>query len=801
MKLPGIALAVWMFSICFVPQLFADHLDIYKSRDPFPFDKFPISDGYADLKSLDKERLSTLYSELRKSRADMKETEDKNLLALALGYILFLQENYHSAEKILKNQILGNFILQDYRLYILSLSQRRHAQESLANKNPQSAIRLLKNARDQLLLIHRNYPLSPFIDSIEEDLAKTDRELGDAFFATNNHKKAWQAYRRALMRSFPGNHEFVNQVALALADTYQAAGDWFETEDQYQFILRSNPSAEIIKALTERFQNHAETYKEQFPAFAPLTIQLNSLRIKLESSGNRLQSDKALPEKEIFRNFHTAKFENNGERLSQAAELRKEFAGDLEVDAITKSLIDGLKAELLDREWQSSHDPLLKTLSVQERYALGLGVWSRGMRDNAAVVFESITIDFPLEVSLTHKSLYFLGRIREDQERFDDALTYYRTLIQRYNSGPYTASSFFKLGWLERIRGKLAESETAFIEADRFFESPVYKGLLDVFPENKKYHASTLFWLSDVQKRLNKDALAKQTLADLEQKFPFDFYSLLNRERLDRLLPKEKTPPELLQRIPGLGDIDRKRLNRAEKLASIHLIDWARKELDSFSYQADSPEFMIYLAQLSARVDSYQNSMRIAWRTFESNPNDAHSMLALQFMFPKGFFEPIRKQAERHKLNPYFIASLIRQESAFTPAIKSSANAIGLMQLLPSTARRVAKNMGLPIPDEKDLSDPGVNIPIGSHYLNQLLEGLDNNAVFALAAYNAGPGKVRSWRRLRKDYDILEFMESIPYYETRDYVKKVLRNFILYRALYQERYSDGITDVLTGVRD
>ena len=105
--------------------------------------------------------------------------------------------------------------------------------------------------------------------------------------------------------------------------------------------------------------------------------------------------------------------------------------------------------------------------------------------------------------------------------------------------------------------------------------------------------------------------------------------------------------------------------------------------------------------------------------------------------------------------------------------------------------------MNLPAPVLEELQNPETNISLGTQYLSYLLEQFDQNIIFALAAYNAGPNKVESWIKIRKDLQPLEFMESIPYFETRAYVKKVLRNYAIYLSLYQGKTPTFLKEILT----
>jgi soluble lytic murein transglycosylase len=137
-------------------------------------------------------------------------------------------------------------------------------------------------------------------------------------------------------------------------------------------------------------------------------------------------------------------------------------------------------------------------------------------------------------------------------------------------------------------------------------------------------------------------------------------------------------------------------------------------------------------------------------------------------------------------MDPYLILALIRQESLFDARARSPAFALGLMQLLPSTAARVANHLGMTAPPDEQLFDPQVNLTLGTQYLKELLERYSNNWFKAIAAYNAGEAAVDRWEREIVTDDIEEFVERIPYLETRGYVKLVMRNHRVYKKLYAQ---------------
>jgi len=155
----------------------------------------------------------------------------------------------------------------------------------------------------------------------------------------------------------------------------------------------------------------------------------------------------------------------------------------------------------------------------------------------------------------------------------------------------------------------------------------------------------------------------------------------------------------------------------------------------------------------------------------------------LRAVFPWPFRDLIEQKARELDLDPYLLAALIRQESAFTPGAVSRAGAYGLMQLMPPTARDVARRIGAEW-DAGLLTVADANLHLGATHLAGLLRHYDNRVVPALAAYNAGGTPVRRWLRAFGGDDPVEFIEQVPYVETRGYLRTVMRNWALYRALY-----------------
>jgi soluble lytic murein transglycosylase len=152
-------------------------------------------------------------------------------------------------------------------------------------------------------------------------------------------------------------------------------------------------------------------------------------------------------------------------------------------------------------------------------------------------------------------------------------------------------------------------------------------------------------------------------------------------------------------------------------------------------------------------------------------------------LFPRPYWIDLKRFASANGLDPYLVASLIRQESEFNPGAVSNKNALGLMQLLPRVGKGVAKETKLKHFSPPQLFTPAVNLQLGTRYFRSMVDQF-GGFEYALAAYNAGDDRVRDWQSLGKYRDVQEFVESIPFTETREYVQAIMRNANLYRQLY-----------------
>lgn len=194
------------------------------------------------------------------------------------------------------------------------------------------------------------------------------------------------------------------------------------------------------------------------------------------------------------------------------------------------------------------------------------------------------------------------------------------------------------------------------------------------------------------------------------------------------------------------------------------------------------------IASIAFYAEKYNDSIRymapLLAKTWYQKEPALVSWWALSF--PRGYWETVLKYSRKYNVDPYFALSVMREESLMNPEIVSSAQAIGLMQIIPETGRDLGKILHRRDIDKQKLFDPEVNINLGILYLSRLFKEYKGNIYYVLCAYNAGPKALKKWigRRQPND-DIDEFIERIPYGETRMYVKRVMNTYLTYKMIYE----------------
>jgi soluble lytic murein transglycosylase len=312
---------------------------------------------------------------------------------------------------------------------------------------------------------------------------------------------------------------------------------------------------------------------------------------------------------------------------------------------------------------------------------------------------------------------------------------------------------------------------------------------------------SAIYWRGRLYETLDhKPSDAASNYRTLVRAYQHYFYAQMARRRLASLgdaqpvaqpqLDRLQAPlvPVLLESFPT----DSPHLAKARLLANAGLNDYIAAEIaadpDSSSWSA------LAEAQIYASYGETYRAMRALKKALPyaaSAPIKAIPLAYWRILYPKAWWDTIKVESAKNNLDPYLVASLIRQESEFNPSVVSYANAWGLMQLLPSTGKQMAREEGIKNFQTFQLLDPEMNIRLGCRYLREMLSGLGGVPEYALAAYNAGDYRVTDWEAAGPYSGIDEFIESIPFTQTREYVEAILRNEEMYRAIDESVASQG----------
>jgi soluble lytic murein transglycosylase len=329
----------------------------------------------------------------------------------------------------------------------------------------------------------------------------------------------------------------------------------------------------------------------------------------------------------------------------------------------------------------------------------------------------------------------------------------------------------WRLAWLHYRNGDLASAASTF------------KNLANQ-SKNGQFSTAALYWQARSSEKLGEVDAVKPLYRRILNSGSESYYEALALQALERLgepieQPRSSRPTPVTEADPPVtGEIDF-HLSRARELATLSLYPLAVAELDEINAMTKpTGRLRTLLMREYFRSHAYGQSLRLANQApLSQSERDL-------YRYPLAFWDLIQEKARERQIDPYLVLALIRQESLFDTRARSPATALGLMQLIPPTAARVARQLGLAAPSQDKLFEADINLTLGTQYLKDLLQRYSNSWHKALAAYNAGEAAVDRWEREIVTEDIEEFVERIPYVETRGYVKLVLRNHRIYKRLY-----------------
>ncbi len=474
---------------------------------------------------------------------------------------------------------------------------------------------------------------------------------------------------------------------------------------------------------------------------------------------------------------------------------------------------------------------------------LGASLFQSGALYEALAAFKRVSDRAPEEIRA--EALYYLAESYRRLGRAAEFVQTSRHLVERYPSSLWTARTLLSRARFHLRDGEREAALAAFRQLVRLhphsefapealwaigwdayrrrdYEAAV-SALLRLLADHPRAEvfAQAAYWTARAEEKRGRRDRAALLYEKIIERYRDAYYGQLARQRRERLnVPASGHPTRSEDRaeIPRparrqgemvmddpvfdrvlanlrpvrppeetAGPTTLERVEKAVELRAIRLDDLALGELTVARREAPtSPRVALELARLwRDRGDPLAaiNALRQAHPEYASYRKEDVPEEVLRLLFPLTHWDLIRRHAEAQGLDPYLVAGVIRQESGFHPRARSVANARGLMQLIPSTGRLVARRYGLRHLSPERLYDPALNIRLGTTYLAEQLRRF-RRIEYALAAYNAGPMRVERWLTELPVEEVDEWVESIPITETRGYVKSVLRNVAHYRRIY-----------------
>lgn len=491
---------------------------------------------------------------------------------------------------------------------------------------------------------------------------------------------------------------------------------------------------------------------------------------------------------------------------------RKESLTFEEIDWVLDFLLsirEGKKAVEVIQEYKVIESQFGKT--DQMRYHSARAFYYTGSFKKAEVLFQEVYKTSGIE-SLKSQSVLFLARCNIQQGKEQKAIQYYREHIIKFPRSSMTGEILWKLGWLAETQKEYQTALKYYLRLERgrseyrergmmragccYYQMKQFRQALRIFDRLAKngteesMRQGGYYWQAKTLYKTVDSTSSKNVLTVLFSKYPLHYYSFRAQEwarnsnsintgnslNIDSLfaLPKDLPDDPKIRKAVRIGEIIGKRYGEAE-LASL---------------QNDSPKRYSDINDLWVayhRIGAFKQSLRIAIREMKSEEEQGKTIPAVPLLrkaFPPYYWSWILKNAQEVNVSPALVFALIRRESSFDEDIRSSAGALGLMQIMLKTGKSLGKEKGLTDITYAHLIQPQWNIVLGVQYLRKQIDDFQGNLPAAIAAYNAGPEVVKRWLSYFSGEDSDYFIEAIEYTETRNYVKRVLGDYWMYKQLY-----------------
>lgn len=397
--------------------------------------------------------------------------------------------------------------------------------------------------------------------------------------------------------------------------------------------------------------------------------------------------------------------------------------------------------------------------------------WTEGRIERA----ESILSDAlrTLKGVTSVAEIYFItGRMAEEKQETDKAIQMYDLALEDIKTYKPKSLSFnqdrilWLKAWIQYKEKKWAEAEKSFAE------------LTESTPElNEKSRAQ--FYRARALNQLDKKSEATALLEKITQTDFYGYYGLVAYHELGRKLPALS---KIKYEKKFSFDLNLSFLKPIEKNIFVDLIRYGEVDIaeKAVSLLSRNPEQQINLGIYLANKGERYLPLFAGFGKLDNNSRIEVLVNYGHLLYPQPHSAKVSEMASKTSLPPSLIYAIMKQESAFNEKTRSHADAMGLMQMIPRLAKHLSKKFAVNFKANEDLYKPEINITLGSYELMEQVKKQDGQLTYVAAAYNAGPGALSNWLKTRNRNNLLEFIEEIPYEETRTYVKLIARNMLFY---------------------
>ena len=375
----------------------------------------------------------------------------------------------------------------------------------------------------------------------------------------------------------------------------------------------------------------------------------------------------------------------------------------------------------------------------------------------------------------TGKAMLLLGDYYLDRNKVSKAFKIYKKISAEIKSEKIQSEALWKTGWIKYRKRDYKGARKSF---------SLY---LNTYPDGIR-HDKFLYWKARTEEKLGYRKKARLDYIELTNNNGKSYYRQIGRDRLARLNRKKgkkyRRPrikkEEVIPFTPSSELLNDRNYLAAIELLVLGMQSDAMEELKVLlDRHASDKESLVNIIGMIYQMGEFYVTYQLIHKHFQQMFEDGRGgtpSVVSKLAFPLKVLNYIKDQRLPGSASPFLVAAIMREESGFNPLALSSAGAMGLMQIMPETGKGLARKAGNKRFKPDQLLDPDVSIRLGGLYLGQLYKRFKGNIVLTIASYNAGPTAVRRWaKKMKMDKD--EFVESIPYKETRRYTKRVLRTY------------------------